>query len=127
MKAPNIYISRVYSSCCCSCSFEPEIIKIGQSSHSNNILKVQESTTILNACTKKSGNLLNAPRICLSSSFFTILSHQHFNMLRPHQESNSQLSNSKSDALSIKRHVYFQCDIIGKGINTLLSPRLSFI
>ena len=31
--------SRVYSNCCCRCSFEPEIIKIGQSSHkmySNN-------------------------------------------------------------------------------------------
>ena len=58
--------SRVYSNCCCSCSFEPEILKIGQSSHkmySNNILNFQESTTILNACTKKSGNLLNAPRI----------------------------------------------------------------
>ena len=25
--------SRVYSNCCCSCSFEPEIIKLGQSSH----------------------------------------------------------------------------------------------
>ena len=49
--------SRLYSSCCCSCWFEPEIIKIGQSSHkmySNNILNFQESTTILNACTKKS-------------------------------------------------------------------------
>ena len=48
--------SRVYSNSCCSCSFEPEIIKIGQSSHkmySNNILNFQESTTILNACTKK--------------------------------------------------------------------------
>ena len=57
--------SRVYSNCCCSCSFEREIIKIGQSSHriySNNILNFQESTTILNACTKKSGNLLKAPR-----------------------------------------------------------------
>ena len=46
---------RVYSSCCCSCSFEPEIIKIGQSSHkmySNKILNFQESTTILNAHTK---------------------------------------------------------------------------
>ena len=33
--------SRVYSNCCCSCSFEPEIIKNGQSSHkmySNNIV-----------------------------------------------------------------------------------------
>ena len=58
--------SRVYSDCCYSSSFELEIIKIGQSSHkmySNNIVNFQESTTILNACTKKSGNLLNAPCI----------------------------------------------------------------
>ena len=57
--------SRVYSNCCCRCSFEPEIIKIGQWSHkmySNNILNFQESMTILNASTKQSGNLLNAPR-----------------------------------------------------------------
>ena len=43
--------SRVYSNCCCSCSFEAEIIKLGQSSHkmySNRI----ESTAILNADTK---------------------------------------------------------------------------
>ena len=49
--------SRVYSNCCCSCSFEAEIIKIGQSSHkmySNNIVNFQESTTIFNAWTKKS-------------------------------------------------------------------------
>ena len=47
----------VYSNCCCSCSFKPEIINIGQSSHkmySNYILNFQESTTILNARTKKS-------------------------------------------------------------------------
>ena len=46
----------MYFNCCCSCSFEAEIIKIGQSSHkmySNNILNFQESTTILNACSKK--------------------------------------------------------------------------
>ena len=56
--------SRVYSNSCSRCSFEPEIIKIGQSSHkvySNSILNFQESMTILNACTKKSGNLLKAP------------------------------------------------------------------
>ena len=58
--------SRVYSNCCYSCSFEAEIIKIGQSSNKmycNKILNFQESTTILNACTKKktSGNLLNTP------------------------------------------------------------------
>ena len=49
------FSNRVYSNSCCSCSFEPEIIKIGQSSHkmySNKILNFQESTTILNACTK---------------------------------------------------------------------------
>ena len=58
--------SRVYSNCYCSCSFELEIIKIGQSSHkmyNNNMVNLQESMTILNACTKKSGNLLNAPCI----------------------------------------------------------------
>ena len=46
----------VYSNCCFSCSFEPEIINIGQSSHkmySNNIVNFQESTTMLNACIKK--------------------------------------------------------------------------
>ena len=51
--------SRVYSNSCCSCSFEPGILKIGQSSHkmhSNKILNFQESTTILDACKKKSGN-----------------------------------------------------------------------
>ena len=66
--------SRMYSNSCCSCSFKPEIIKIGQSSHkmySNNILNFQESTTILNVCTKKSGNLLKAPRIY--SVFFLLV------------------------------------------------------
>ena len=53
--------SRVYSNSCCSCSFEHEIIRIGQSSHkmySNKILNFQESTTILNACTKKVWKLI---------------------------------------------------------------------
>ena len=48
--------SRVNYNCYCSCSFEPEIIKIGQSSHkmySNNILNFQVFSTISNACTKK--------------------------------------------------------------------------
>ena len=38
-------LCRVYSNYCCCCSFEPEIIKIGQSSHkmySNNIVNFQE-------------------------------------------------------------------------------------
>ena len=48
--------SRMYSNCFCSCSFELEIIKIGQSSHqmySNNTVNFQESAAILNACTPK--------------------------------------------------------------------------
>ena len=48
--------SRVYPNSCCSCSFKPEILKIGQSSHkmySNNIVNIQVYTTILNACTRK--------------------------------------------------------------------------
>ena len=50
-----------FSNCYRSCSFESEIIKIGQSSHkmySNTIVSFQESMTILNASTKKSRNLL---------------------------------------------------------------------
>ena len=63
--------NRVYSNCCSGCSFEPEIIKIGQSSHkiySNSILNSDESTTIINVCTKKSGNLLKAPRTYYENS-----------------------------------------------------------
>ena len=51
----------MYSNCCCSCSFEPEIINIGQSSHKMyriNILNFQESTIILNACIKKVWKLI---------------------------------------------------------------------
>ena len=58
--------SRVYSNCCNSCLFKAEIIKIGHSSQkifSHNILNFQASMTILNACTKRSGNLLKKPRI----------------------------------------------------------------
>ena len=85
--------SRMYSNCCCSCSFETKIIKIGQSSHntySNKILHFQESTTILNACTKKAGNLLKAPHIfiyicvsvckCVCFGCFTLKLHQGVKM-----------------------------------------------
>ena len=53
--------SRVYFNCYCTCSFEAEIIKIGQSSnkmYSNNIMNFQESTTLLNASTKTVWNLI---------------------------------------------------------------------
>ena len=63
--------SRVYSNCYCSCSFEAEIIKIGQSSHKiyrNKILNIQESTTILNAHTKKVWKLI----VCTSYIYIYI-------------------------------------------------------
>ena len=59
----NQALSRVYSNCWYSCSFEPEIIKISQSSHkiySDNIQNFLVSTPTLNACTKKSGTFLNS-------------------------------------------------------------------
>ena len=58
----------MYSNCCCSCSFEPEIIKIDQSSHkmySNNILNF---TTILKAHTKKVWKLI----VCTSYIYIYI-------------------------------------------------------
>ena len=80
----------MYSNCCYSCSFEAEIIKNGQLSHKmycNNILIFQESSTILNASTKKSGNLLNAPRrlvinlkIIISLSFHYSTFKNHINV-----------------------------------------------
>ena len=48
--------NRVYSNSFCSCFFESETIKIGESLHKmygSNMLSFQESTTILNICTKK--------------------------------------------------------------------------
>ena len=88
--------SRVYSNCCCSCSFEPEIKKKkgGQSSHkmySNNILNIQESTTILNASTKLSGNFLKAPRI--KEKFFTSCL-LYVNLLR-YQKKNPEWTTTK--------------------------------
>ena len=56
--------SRVYSNCCCSCSFEAEIIKIN--TYSNNIVNFQEFRRILNAFTKKSGNVLKARLIYIN-------------------------------------------------------------
>ena len=44
--------SSVYSNSCCSCTFEPKIIKIGQWSHKMYSNNIEESTTILNAPTK---------------------------------------------------------------------------
>ena len=71
--------SRVYSNCCCSCWFEPEIIKIGQSSHemdSNNILNIQEPTTILNGYIKKISKLFEGTTYLSSGNSRSV--HYHF-------------------------------------------------
>ena len=57
--------SSVYSNCYCRNSIEPEIIKIGQSSHkmySNKIVNFQESTIILNTYRKKVWKLIECTR-----------------------------------------------------------------
>ena len=70
--------SRVYSNSCRRCSFEPEIIKIGQSSCkmcSNNIVNFEESTTILNAHPKTIWKLI----VC-TSYFFLFVSILFFDL-----------------------------------------------
>ena len=65
----------MYSDFCSSCSYEPEIIKIGQSSHkmySNNIVNFQESTTILNTSTKNIWKLLKASCIYTHTHIYII-------------------------------------------------------
>ena len=77
--------SRVYSNFCCSCSFEPEILKIGQSSHkvySNNILNFQESTTIFHACTKKVWKCIEGTTYTLPKRPKVESAFQCFRMLR---------------------------------------------
>ena len=59
---------RVYSNYYSSCSLEPEIIEIVQSSdkmYSNNMVNFKESTTILNSCTKKVWKLIEGVRECV--------------------------------------------------------------
>ena len=79
--------SRVYSNCYCSCSFEPEIIKFSQSSHkmySNKILNFQESTTILNACTKKVSKRIECTTHTHTHIYiyiYTYIRHHHYIML----------------------------------------------
>ena len=68
--------TRVYSNCCCSCSFKPEILKISQSSHkmySNNIVNFQESATILNTCTKQVWKLIEGTTYLDIYHYFTHL------------------------------------------------------
>ena len=72
--------SRVFSNSCWSCSFAPEIIKIGLSSHkmySNNI-EFLESTTILDACTKKVMKLIEWTMYIYIYIYIYIYKHTYY-------------------------------------------------
>ena len=80
----------VYSNGCCKCSFEPEIIEIGQSSHnmhSNNMVNFQESTPILYACTKKVWKVIegttydNKPHMILNCLQMSKISNEVINFI----------------------------------------------
>ena len=88
--------SRVYSNCCCS--FEPEIIKIGQSFYmiySNNILNFRQSTTILNGHTKKVWKLI----VCSSYSLYLLLVRFVYDYM---------VSNISNSSWYFKRNLWFQ-------------------
>ena len=70
--------SWLYSNSCRSSSFKLGIIKISQSSHnmySNNILNFQESTTILNCCTKKDLETYWIHHVWFFSTFRNLCQH----------------------------------------------------
>ena len=93
--------SRVYSNCCCSCSFEPEILKIGQSSHkmySNNILNFQESMTILNACTKKVWKPIEGTTYLKIQNFLKVLNEEWHSAFQ-------------SEVLKVSYNSILSCDI----------------
>ena len=100
--------SRVYSNCCCSCSFGSEIIKIGQSSHkmySNNILNFQESTMILNALTKKVWKTYRMPLVSIKNRLYRFVSFVWFIFSTAYQPlmgfslPKSSLSKNSSDTI----------------------------
>ena len=57
--------SRVYSNFCCSCSFEPEIIKIGQSSHTMYSNNIQNSQVWINV----NNNTKNVWKLTVCTSY----------------------------------------------------------
>ena len=63
--------------------------------YSNNILNFQLSTTILNAGTKKAGNLLKAPRIYIYASIYLSVD-------------NSLITGNTKDTLLVNQHLGYQ-------------------
>ena len=55
--------------------------------YNNNIVNFRETTTILNACTKKSRNLLNSPRMLwFFKNFVFDLGKKYFSLKKSFQE-----------------------------------------
>ena len=101
--------SRVYSNCCCSCWFEPRIIEIGQSFHktySHNILNFQESTTILNVCTKESLETYWIHFVYISIRDLTLDNQQGFYAIKHSQ------TNQKYEAATVLDHFAFYSDLL---------------
>ena len=104
--------SRVYSTCCCSCSFEPEIIKIGQwfyKMYSNNILNLLESTTILNICTKKGLETYWMHQGCPCGVMVKAMDCRIV---------------VREFVLQSRYYVHFRANTLGKGMNPLILPTM---
>ena len=118
--------SRVYSNCCCSCSFEPKIIKIGQTSYkmySEYIVNLQESTTILNACTKKVWKLIEGPTYIQTKVDNTQLNRKR----RLCRESDETVNHVISDCSKLVQKKYkTKHDCMGKIIHWELCKQLKF-
>ena len=123
--------SRVYSNSCCSCSFESEIIKIGQSSHqmhNNNIVNFQESMTILNACTKKVWKLIE----CTTYIYNPLQTHRYMHTHIHTQTQRTQTHNhthAHTNYIQMIHHHHHHLVVPSARISLTLSrhPSLSFI
>ena len=99
----------MYSNCCCSSLLKPEIIKIGQSCYklySNNIRNFQECTTIFMACKKKSGNLLNAPRMFFEACFIYCFILWILSMVLPRKNEEQVYTKVAGLFMTVKDWVY---------------------
>ena len=87
--------------------------------YSNNILNFQESTTILNTCTKKSGDLLKAPRIYplhMDKKDLTINKPLGLICRKIHQTLN-QTNHEPNTQLDFKKWMYFNKDGVNYTLN----------
>ena len=108
--------------------------------YSNKILNFQDSTAILNACTKKSGNLLNTPHSLFNAksifihinSFISNNSVWHTKAVPFQTIQGSVLVLVKAMDCGIvvslyssrSYYIYFWANTFGKGMNPLILPAM---